>query len=333
MLSIDIGSKKVCVVEGHYNNGKVTVTSCGEIEFTSEVTVNGLITDRSTLSFMINEIIKTHQMKSKNVVISFNSGDIIARELKLPDVKLPSLQLLVKNEMLKVLGNDNEFAIDFVVSGSAGEKMLSVTAFAVNKEMVEGYYNLLKELKLSGFILDIHANSIAKLLSGAVINGNSQADSNVVVADIGYSKIVFHGFTNGASRFNRTEISPVQEFIREMASINRIDAQKSDLEQLDFSPDYVYENSIMNDTCRYFVNRIADEIQRYVQYMIINSQSKSITNIYLTGGISTIKGMDIALSNIMKIPVQTLKTVDRLTMPENCCLTKLSNAAGALIRL
>jgi type IV pilus assembly protein PilM len=329
MLSIDVGSKKVCIIEGNYNNGNVIVTACGEIEYTSEVTVNGMITDRSNLAFLINEIIKTNHMKSKQAVISINSSDIVLREFKLPNIKLPSLQLLVKNEMNNVVGNDSEFIVDFVVTGETSEKLLTVFAYAVPSDMVDGYYKLLKESKLSAVSLDIHANSISKLLSNTLINGTDTSDENFIVADIGFSKITFHGFIGGACRFNRTEISPVQEFLQNIDAYSN----EADREQLDLTPDIEQKITVIFDTYKYILPRVADEIQRYMQYIMINSPSKSVLKIYICGGVASIKGADTALSNILKIPVETLRSVERLTLPENCSLTKVCNAAGALIRL
>jgi type IV pilus assembly protein PilM len=329
MLSIDIGSKKVCIIEGNYNNGNVIVTACGEIEYTSEVTVNGMITDRSNLAFLINEIIITKHMKSKQAVISINSSDIVLREFKLPNIKLPSLQLLVKNEMNNILGNDSEFIVDFVVTGETSEKLLTVFAYAVPSDMVDGYYKLLKESKLSAVSLDIHANSISKLLSNTLINGTDTSDGNFIVADIGFSKITFHGFIGGACRFNRTEISPVQEFLQNIDAYSN----EADREQLDLTPDIEQKITVLSDTYKYILPRVVDEIQRYMQYIMINSPSKSVLKIYICGGVASIKGADIALSNILKIPVHTLINVGRLTLPENCSLAKVCNAAGALIRL
>ena len=329
MLSIDVGSKKVSVIEGTYRNGTVVVTSYGEIEYKSEVTINGMIMDRSNLGFLINEIIKTKHMKSKQASISINSSDIVIREFKLPMIKLPSLQLLVKNEMNAVVGTDSEFIVDFIVTGETSDKLLTVLAYAVPGEMVTGYYKLLKETKLSGVSLDIHANSISKLLSNTLINGTDHADENFIVADIGFSKITFHGFINGVCKYNRTEISPVQEYLQNIDSY----CTPADKEQLDLTPDIEQKASVLSDAYKYILPRVADEIQRYMQYIMINSPSKSELKIYICGGVATIKGADTALSNILKTPVETLRTIGRLTLPENCNLPKVCNAAGALMRL
>lgn len=333
MLAIDIGSKKVCVVQGSYRSGSVTVNSCSEIEYESEVVVNGAITDRPALSFVINEIIKTNRMNSKAAVVTINSSDIVAREFTMPDIKLPSLKLLVINEMTRILGEDTGYVIDFVITNTTAEKMLTVMAYAVRKDIVESYYSLLKELKLTPLALDIHANAMSKLLSNTTINGKTFHDDNIIVADIGYSKISFHGFSGGICRFNRTEVSLVQEFVREIGSIYRVDVTREHLAKLDFSPDYEYESTIVSDTCKYFIYRLSEEIQKYIQYIILNSETKNVAQVYICGGVASIRGIDEALSNSMKTPVERLHSVGRLTMPQECSLTKICNAAGALIRL
>lgn len=333
MLSIDVGSKKVCVVQGSSRNGNVTVSSCAEIEYENEVVTNGVISDRPALSFIINEIIKTNRMKSKAAVVTINSGDIVAREFTLPNIKSLNLKLLVVNEMSRILGEDSGYIIDFVSSPSTEDNMLSIKAYAVRKEIVESYYSLLKELKLKPYAFDLHANAMSKLLEGTTINGKSYNDDNVIVADIGYSKIAFHGFSAGVCRFNRTEVSLVQEFVREIGSIYRIDVTQEQLAKLDFSPDYEFDNIVISDTCKYFIYRLSEEIQKYIQYILLNSEIKDVAQVIICGGIASIKGIAEALSISLKIPVEVLSSVGKATVPEGCSLSKICNAAGALIRL
>lgn len=333
MLSIDIGSKKVCVIEGTFSKGLVDVTECNEIEYTSEVVVNGDIRDRSALGFLINEIIKTKNMKSKSAIVTINSTDIVAREFKLPNIKIPKLRLLVNNEMLRIVGADIEYVIDFVITSTTADNMVMVTAYAVSKEMVESYFNLIRDLKLKPYSLDTSANCIYKLMSDSSINGKDHTEGNIIIVDIGYSQISMHGFTNGTYRFNRTEISPFQEFIREIGAINRIDVTAEYLSEMDVSPDFEYENKVVTDTCKYFVYRVSEEIQRYTQYILLNSTSKTVFQIYICGGAASLKGIAPALTNSLKIPVEVLESVGSVNIPANCNLSRICSAAGALIRL
>lgn len=332
MLAIDIGSKKVCVVEGFCRGGVVTLTDWGEIEYKTEAVVNGEIRDPSTVSFLIQEITETRRMKSKKAVISVNSSEIISRDFKLPQVKLSELSVIVGAEMSRVVGNDNGYVTDFVIQGVTEDGYFSVMAYALPRLMVESYYTLLRGLRLAPQALDVHANAIEKLLTGASVNGLPQGGGNTIIADIGYSRIVFHGFTGGVCRFSRTEISPVQEFVREMESITRSEMTLDRMQQLDLSPDYEHESTVAADTCRYFISRLSDEIQRYSQYLMINSSEKSVGQVYLCGGIASAKGIATALSHALKIAAEPLSSVSRVSLPKGCSLSKVCNAAGALIR-
>ncbi len=332
MISIDIGSKKVGVAEGSFRGDTVTVTAFGEIEYESEVVVNGAITDRPALSFLINEIIKTKRMKSKAAVVTVSSSDTIIREFKFPNVKLPQLKLLVSNEMYRVVRDESGFVVDFVVTGMTEDKMLTVMACAVPKQLVESYSALLKELKLTPYALTIPEDSVAKLLSKTSLNGNVHDSCNIIVVDIGYSRLAFYGFSKGISRFNRSDVSPVQEFVREVGSLNRIDVTMDYMQSLDLSPNYEYENTAMTDTCRYFIYRLSEEIQKYTQYLIMNSELKEVEKIYICGGISNVNGLDIALTESLRIPVETIRSVGRLKVASGLPVTKLCVAAGALMR-
>ena len=334
MLSIDVGSKKVCVVDGIYRNNVVTVTSWGEAEFTNEVTVNGMINDRATLTFLINEIVKSRQMKSKEAVVTIDSTDIIVREFKIPNVKPQIMQQLVGNEMQKVIGADNNYLIDYIVVGGIDVSgMASIKAFAVKKDVVESYHTLLKGMKIKPFAFDIHANAISKLLSNTPINGMPPSNGNVIVTDIGYTKITFSVFSGGICTFNRTELSPVMDLVRDLSGNGKEEITEKNMREIDLTHDYELENPELANTYKFFVSRLSDEIQRYAQYVIMNSPTSSVDKIYICGGVSGIVGLDSELSKSLRLPVEVIKEVGRLHVPNGCNISKICNAAGALIRL
>lgn len=333
MISIDIGSKKVCVIEGSYHSGHVNVTGWGEIIYDNDLIADGVITDQATLSFLISEIIKRNNFKSKNTVVTINNSDVIVRELVIPLMKQKEMQTLVENEMKRIIGSDGKYIIDYITGEKAEDKMIKVTAYALESEKVDSYHKLVKNLKLSAAAMDIHSNSLSKLLNNTTLNNFPHSGENIVIADIGYSHISFHGFTNGIKMFDRTELSPLPDFLREAASITRSEINNELINGLDFSMENLYQNSILADTCRYFISRLSDEIQRYIQYMIINSPLKVVSKVYLIGGIVHMNGLSIMLANSLSIPVETLNQVGRLTVPNNCAVHKIANAAGALIRL
>ncbi|MDR1629275.1 MAG: pilus assembly protein PilM [Oscillospiraceae bacterium] len=332
MISIDVGSKKVCVAEGRFRGDAVTISAFDEIGYESDVVENGTITDRAALSFLINEIIKKNHMKSKSAVVTISSSEAIIRELKLPDVKLPQIKLLVNNEMSRIVRDDHGFLVDFIVTGKTGDNMLAVTASAIPKALVESYYTLLKEMKLTPYALSVPEDAISRLISGTPINGESHNNSTIIVLDIGYSKLSFYGFSGGASRFNRTDVSPMQDFVREIASISRLDVNKDLMSKINFDPNYGYEEPGMGEACRYFVYRLSEEIQKYTQYLSMNSEMTAFDRIYICGGISSANGLALALTESLHLPVESIQSVGRVVVPKGVVATNLCVAAGALIR-
>lgn len=331
MLSMDIGSKKVSIVEGSYQKGRVRITGAGEAEYKEDVVDNGEIKDRSTLEFIIKEIIKSHNFKSRQAVVTINSSEIISRELRLPNVRIADLEQMVRSEMLKYVGGESQFAIDFVINGPAPDNLLSVTAYVMSHDMVHSYFTLLQGCRLTPVALDVHANSISKLVSGAVIN-NKPAEANLMLADIGYQRLNFHGFTGGAFRFTRTELSPVQDLVRELGALVRADSPRALLESLNLTPGAAQESALVSDVCRYFLMRLSNEINKYCQYVMMNSAEKQYPIIYLLGGVAQIKGLADALSESLRTPVALLRTLDRVQLPAGHRLASYCNAAGALIR-
>lgn len=336
MLAIDLGSRKVCIAEGTVKNGIVNVESFAEAELKNDENTEGVMSGRSSFNFIINELIKSNKIKSKSAVITFNSKETVTREFRLPDVKPAEMKLLVAGEMSRILGDGAGYVIDYTESQKpAGEdKMKEVTAYAAPRETVASCFALLRELKLKPVALDVHANAISKLLSGAVINDEKQEGQNTLALDTGYSEMIFHGFSGGVYKFSRTEGSPVKEFVREIGSIKRIDVSSEDMAGVVFTPGHTYESAIMEDTCRYFIYRISEEIRKYIQYISLGDNSNDPLKVYIYGGITAAAGIDAALSDLIRLPVSRINSIDRLSIrKQGCDVSKLCNAAGALIRM
>ncbi len=333
MLAIDVGSKKVCVVEGKARKDTVIITAYGEIEYETQPVSDGKIDDHATLGFLINEIIRTHKMKSRKAVVTINSSAVIAREFTLPNVKLSRLQLLVQNEMQLILGGEGGYIIDFTITGQTAEGMLTVLAFAVPGELVEDTRRLLEQLRLKPHALDLNYNSISKLCSDSIINHNDPGEDNVVLADIGYAHICFYGFHKGTCQFIRNEASPLQDFIEELGTLARENITISSMARLNFSPGAANESPALADAIDRFVTRLTDEIQRYTQYLLLNSASKKVAYFYIAGGGACLKGLDVTLTQTLGADTQILEHVTGLELPAQCNLARVCNAAGALIRL
>jgi len=334
MLAIDVGNRKVSIVDGYLKGEQIVISSWGEVEYTGEFVANGVIKDRVALANAISRLLKSKHVKASSANITINSTEIITRNLTFPNVKNQVLGVLVKNEMTEFLGPENDYIIDFIINGTTPENMLNIIAYAVPMHIVKDYYYLLKDLHLKPVAMDIDAVSMYKLLSNSTkINGDSISKGNVIITDIGCSKMNLHVYNNGEYVLCRTESSPVQDFANEMATLMGKEANIELMSKIDLSPDKKYENPAVGDACRYFIFRLVDDIQHYIQYVVSSSADNSIEKIYLCGGISRVHGIDEALSSYLKIPVEVVSSIDRISAPRGCPLNCICYAAGALIRL
>jgi len=334
MLAIDVGNRKVCVVDGSCRGEQIIISSWGEAEYTAEFVSNGVIKDRVALANTISRLLKSKHIKSSSAFVTINSKEIITRNLTFPNVKNQVLQVLVKNEMTEFLGPENDYIIDFINNGTTPENMLNIICYAVPTHIVKDYYYLLKDLHKKPAAMDINAVSMYKLIGNSTkINGCNISKGNVIVTDIGYSKMNLHVYCNGEYELCRTESSPVQDFANEMATLVGKEANIDLMSRIDLSPEKKYDNPAVGDACRYFIFRLVDDIQHYIQYVVSSSADNSIEKIYLCGGISRVHGIDEALSSYLKIPVEVVSSIDRISAPRGCPLNCICYAAGALIRL
>lgn len=335
MIGIDVGSEKLKIVEGSSRNGHVSISAACEMTYNGEIVYNGSITDSSSFGFLVHEALSVNNIKSRDVSVVVSSSDIIVRDLKLPKVKESELKAIITNQMEKMLKSDQEFYIDYAVINPDIDGMFGVMAYAVPINLVKEYYSVLKELGLHPVHFDISENIHYKLLSHTTINQNSNENENMMFMDIGHNFISYYGFTHGQLFFCRTDPSPIEEFMQEMRYIERPEDEGGGdyLNEIDFSPIFRHRDERVNDTCSRLVYKLTESMTKYIQYLVMNTETKRVGRIVISGGIASINGLDKAFQESLGIKVETLNSTGKVTMGPQIPYVKFSTAAGALLRL
>ena len=335
LIAIDLCSKSASVLEGAFNAGVLHVSKCVRIDMKESMVADGVITDATGLQLALSNVLGEYRFRSRSAAVTINSTRIITRDFELPALGETLLSQLVRSEMQQVLGTDKEYGIDYIVRGQTADEnhnaLYRVQAYAIPKNIIDGCYDLLRALRLKPAAMDIHANSISKLLSGARINGNDP-DELFIAASIGHQSMELHVFRRGVQPFSRTTASPLSDFLKEYANTLRCEAADLDVSEIRFT-DYSQDNPILAEARRSFQLRIADELQRFLQFVIPHNPGVPISRICLCGSISRFSDFDTALSITLNMPVEMLHFVPGVSLPRGASLSMVAYAAGALSRV
>ncbi len=213
---------------------------------------------------------------------------------------------------------------------------LHIRASALQTDCVSAYHKLLRVCKLKPIALDIHPNSLAKLLRRRAVNDRPLRDGyNVMFLDIGAVTSTVYVYNSGEIVLSR--IFPVggSEIERTIANINegKPPDQVFDIKNVDLTPGQFSNDDLLARPVRGLVASLSDGIQRIQQFLSGRSQGGRVELIYIYGRTATIKGLAELLTDTVNVPVELVKAISHIHIPSKAPLAPFMNAIGALIRL
>ncbi len=357
LLSIDICSDIVYLAEGSVTNGIVSISKCDEAKLPVGTVEDGDIKNHTALVTTISKLLTARSYKAGSAVLTFTSSSVFSRRLDLPNAKPREISAMVQNQMVQSVNDPTEYVFEYSYSDSTltKDKTVGVWAYALDKDFVEKYFAVFKGLKFRPAALDIHCNCIEKLLLGANVNGCDLKGNSVLLVDIEHEFVEIHLLSGGERAFSRISPVSVSEFLMiaenlGYGSITASDESSGNYEAftkseqkesnsndtaanaLDISPEALLNDSILADAAHQYTGRLADELQKMVQFQLRRDSSSPVSLVYVYGTFSGLKGLCANLSPSLTCPVETINNISNVKIKANVKLAKYINAIGALIR-
>ncbi len=343
-LSIDIGAKNIKIVEGYFNGNSVVVENMLVFPTPSNSYEDGKIIELNLLSNSIYTALNNEDIKSKDVIYTVSSKSILNRTIELPSTKDEDIENMLEFEVEQHFPVDLD---DYVVQHQIVEKIETepkrsmVLVSALPKLIVEKYLSLTKSLDLNPLVLDMNANSIAKLVyeeARAKRKLDSLKENTVAVLDIGFNDTNIIILDRGKLKFNRhidfgskkIDMSIANSFnlSLEEAEIKKLEIKELALDEEDISRDLIKE------TIKSILGNFCIEIEKIFKFYITRSTSNEIQGVYLYGATSKTKGLKEYVEENLEVPtydLRDLKIVEN-KMNKNTNMIQYANAIGALIR-
>ncbi|MGL4344413.1 MAG: pilus assembly protein PilM [Cellulosilyticaceae bacterium] len=315
LLTIDIGSKYIHLVEGEYKNKKLHIKREIKALTPAECISEGQITDFSRLKIALKEILKEHGIKTQKVSLTIEAEQLIEREVIIPRVKEKEIYTVLEGQLVQMIGIEEPYIITYTDVTILDEKMQKVHFAALPQTMIADYKRLLEELKMKPVGIQMHQTAIGNFVKETLTIEKGQA----IVADIGNRYLNLHLIQNGERTFSQTKRINTDQCERTLLSVRRIQEENKDFYDLNLSQEALEEDIILDTTMRPYLTQIVQEIIRMMQYQLTIDQTKSVQEIYLCGGMSQLKGLQCYIEEYIGLPV---KTVEK--HPLSC------NAIGAL---
>ena len=321
LLSIYIGAEVIRVVDATRKSAtNITVNSVDEVSTPAGSFDDGYITDVLEIASAIRGKIIGKAGKAK-AVFTISSKKIASKEIVLPFVngkkKIDSVLSANSSEYFPMSATgDFIFAYNVMETFQDDEgKKLRINAVAAPKDLIEGYYEIADELKLSVYDIDYVGNSVQQLLKLQM--SNNENETNLVLQiekdatfvnimagkDIILQRSVPYGKNAVINSIMEIKKLTEKEAIELLRDKDRMDRSVSDEEY--------------SEAVRYLISSIG----RIVEYHRSRNPERIIDGIKVFGEGASIAGIDEVLRQELGAEVTRFNTLNGVKVSQKSYLS------------
>lgn len=339
IVSFDFGSKVIKLATGKYVKDKLVITKCLDIPTPPDAILDGNIADKKQLSDIIQFTLKEEGIRAKDAIITINSSSIINREIVIPKVEKDEIPTVIRYEIQQYLPiNLNDYILQYIVLDEIiddnGEK-LKVNVISVPNKIAKDYYDLIEEIGLNPYVLDVTYNSIRKINNYLIMNQEKEEKGTVAFVDMGATSINVTIFKNGKLEFTRIIKSGGDNIDYALSVENNMSIKST--ESLKIKEADLYSDTKVNKVVKKSVDEMLDDLERIFKFYNNKSVGNEINKIYIYGGTSNLLAIEKYMSERLNINVEKISILDNVEF-KNKELTEQTleqylNAIGAIIRI
>ncbi len=326
-VGLDIGTYAIKYINGTESGGITTINDFGYIKIPDDVKGSENELKKFT-SDTLKEILSTRKNSKTKLNLLLNGHDIGIKSIHMPKVSKKELKDAVRWSTRKQLSfNADEATLDYKVISDLvedGIPKLDILVVAAHNNLIEKNIELLSKTKIPSKI------TLVPLAAWHALTTHypTENSDNVMVLDIGHSSTLINVINRGNLRFAREVGIAGRDFTDAIVGnlntntgekIYIDEAQAEALKHTHGLPHGSQENIIsaegiplaqISSRLRSPLERLANEIQRSMQYYAKEFPYGPIDKIYTCGGSSVMQNLDVFLSDYLNHDITVFSPMD-----------------------
>jgi len=327
IFGMDLSDLSIKIVKLKEKKGKFVFSSFGFQKIEKGVIEKGEIKDKEKLAFFIKEAIKNvkgEKLKTRYVNCCLPEEKAflqVIRMPKMPDEDLKSAILFEAESYIPL--PLNEVYLDFEkIPGSPLTQTQEILICACPKDIVNSYFEVLKNADLEPIIFEIETMALARSLIP-----EKEKNSSILILDIGETKTTFSIFSKNSIRFTQTV--PISgnlftELIAKNLNLSFEEAEKlkrefglKEVAHLKFEPSEKIFKTERGKIFEALIPALVDLVQqtkKVISFFETHDQREKIEKILISGGSANLKGLREFLNLKLRIPVEIGNPLSNLSL-------------------
>ena len=333
LFGMDISSSAVKMVElADAGKGGYRVERYAIEPLAKDSVIDGNIANLETVAETVRRSWKKLATRTKNVAIALPTAAVITKKIIVPaGLREEELEFQVEGEANQYIPFAlDEVNLDFQVVGPApsSPEEVEVLIAASRKEKVEDRVAVAEAAGLKALVMDVE--SYAMQTAFELIRQqlpNEGVDQNVAVVDIGAAIMNITVLRNDQAVYTREQAFGGNQLTQDIARHYGLSQEEAENAKRSGGLPDSFEAEVL----RPFMENAALEIQRAMQFFFTSTQYNSVEHVLLTGGTSTLPGLEDIVSTRVRINTMVANPFANMSISPRIQLKRLISDAPALM--
>ena len=333
LFGLDISSSSAKLLEiVDAGNGAYRVERYAIEPLPRDAVVDGNINNLEAVAESVKRAHKRLATRTKHVAMAVPTGAVITKKIVVQSsLREDELEVQVETEANQYIPFAlEEVNLDFQVIGpspSSPEEQ-EVLIAATRKEKVEDRVAVAESAGLKPLVMDVESYAQQSALSMVVRQLPKEGkDRNVAVVDIGANVMNVSVLRNDQSGYTREQAFGGNQLTQDIVSRYGMSAEEAEAAKRSNSLPDDFESEVL----RPFMENLAIEVQRALQFFFTSTQYSSVDHILLAGGSAVIPGLEEVVSTRTQVETMVANPFAQMQTSPRIQLKRLVLDAPSLI--
>ncbi len=333
LIGLDISSSSVKLVElGRGKDGELILERCAVEQLEKGWITDGNVEKFEEVADAIRRVVKKSGTKTKNVAMSLPASAVITKKIILPGgLSDAELELQVESEANQYIPFSlDEVSLDFCVVGPSGSSAgdVEVLIAASRREKVQDRQGLAEAAGLKPTVVDVESYA-SRLATGRLIDAlpNKGADVMVALFEVGAMTTSMQVIRNDEVLYDRDQAFGGAQLTQLIVRQYGFSPEEAEAKKRSGELPEDYESGVL----RPFVENLAQEVGRALQFFFTSTPYNRIDYIMLAGGSSSLPGLTEAVTAHTTFTCQVLNPFEGMAMGSGVRENKMRREAPSYL--